>query len=381
MYRLHQYGNMINDKIRVEAYAQAMRQAIRPGCVVLDIGTGPGFFALLACQLGAGRVYALDPNEAVRVGPQLAAANGYAAQIVFIEDVSTNVTLPEPADVIISDLRGVLPLNKNHIESIIDARQRLLAPGGTLIPLRDKLWATLVEAPGSYAKRFAPWEQNDYNLDLGAARDLISHGLYRGRVKSAEQFLAPPQVWATLDYQSIAGPHAQAELGWEVSRAGTAHGLSLWFEAILAEEISYDTRPDGPPSVYGSGFLPLSQPITVAVGDEIQLSLRADLISGSYIWTWKTRVLTPGGQVKASFKQSTFLGRIPAPLHLSQQADHHQPALNEVGQIDHFILSLMTGEHALDDIAHQVAARFPERFPNHQDARDRVNRLSRMYHD
>jgi len=39
MYTLKGYGDMIVDRIRIEAYVQALRQTVRPGSVVVDIGT------------------------------------------------------------------------------------------------------------------------------------------------------------------------------------------------------------------------------------------------------------------------------------------------------------------------------------------------------
>ena len=57
MYSLAAYGQMVSDKIRTDAYAQALQQLIKPGDVVVDIGTGPGILALLACRFGARRVY------------------------------------------------------------------------------------------------------------------------------------------------------------------------------------------------------------------------------------------------------------------------------------------------------------------------------------
>src|ERR1700722_2202928 len=133
MYSLRGYGEMIADQVRVEAYAQALRKTVKPGNVVLDIGTGPGIFAVLACKLGARRVYAVEPDEIIQVGREVAAANGCADRIVFIEEMSTAINLPEKADVIVSDLRGVLPLFQVHIPSIIDARARFLAPAGKMI--------------------------------------------------------------------------------------------------------------------------------------------------------------------------------------------------------------------------------------------------------
>ena len=64
MYTIPEYGRMMGDRVRMEAYTLALRQAVKPGSVVLDIGTGTGIFAVLACQFGARVVYALEPDEA-----------------------------------------------------------------------------------------------------------------------------------------------------------------------------------------------------------------------------------------------------------------------------------------------------------------------------
>lgn len=114
-YSVANYGDMIIDHARMEPYARALRQSIRPGCVVLDIGAGTGIFSLLACQLGAGHVHAVEPDDAIQVAWATAAANGYGERITFRKALSTTVTLPEPANVVISDLRGVLPLFQQHI--------------------------------------------------------------------------------------------------------------------------------------------------------------------------------------------------------------------------------------------------------------------------
>ena len=139
MYEFTAYGKMIEDRMRVAAYGNALRQAIRPGVTVLEIGTGPGFFAILASQLGARRVFAIEPSDIIQVARENAAANQCGDRIEFIQDLSTKVKLQAKVDVIVSDLRGILPLFQLHIPSIIDARQRFLAPGGILIPQEDKI--------------------------------------------------------------------------------------------------------------------------------------------------------------------------------------------------------------------------------------------------
>ncbi|HEY9300449.1 MAG TPA: 50S ribosomal protein L11 methyltransferase, partial [Phormidium sp.] len=152
MYSISGYGSMIADKGRMDAYVKALRQTVKPDSVVVDIGTGTGIFALLACQFGARKVYAIEPSDAIQVAKEIAAKNGYGDRIIFIQDISTKVKLPEFADVIISDIRGMLPLFQQHIPAIIDARKRLLAEGGIIIPQRDILWAAVVEVPHLYSR-------------------------------------------------------------------------------------------------------------------------------------------------------------------------------------------------------------------------------------
>src|SRR4051794_6240190 len=134
MYSISGFGEMIADRVRLDAYVEALRRHVKPGCVVVDIGAGTGIFSLLACKFGARRVYAIEPSDAAELIHQTARDNGCAERISVLRQPSSELTLPERADVIVSDLRGVLPAFHHHLADIADARQRLLAPGGTLIP-------------------------------------------------------------------------------------------------------------------------------------------------------------------------------------------------------------------------------------------------------
>ena len=78
MYSLAAYGDMIRDRVRMDAYAAALREAIRPGATVVDIGTGTGVMACLACRFGAARVYAIEPADVIEVAAEIARANGFA---------------------------------------------------------------------------------------------------------------------------------------------------------------------------------------------------------------------------------------------------------------------------------------------------------------
>ena len=168
MYTISQYGNMYMDKARMNAYAAALQDAVTPSSIVLDIGAGTGIFSLLACRYGARRVYAVEPDDAINLARETAAANGYSDRITFIQSLSTKVALPERADVIISDLSGRLPFFGQHIPAIIDARNRFLAPGGVLIAKQDYLRAAIIETSQQYDKLTGPWSENVLGLDVSS---------------------------------------------------------------------------------------------------------------------------------------------------------------------------------------------------------------------
>jgi protein arginine N-methyltransferase 1 len=368
MYSLAGYGQMIEDRVRLDAYARALRKTVRPGSVVLEIGTGPGIFAVLACQLGARRVYAIEPAPIIQVAREIAAANGCADRIEFIEDLSTRVTLPIQADVIVSDLRGILPLFQTHLPSIADARRRFLAPGGTLIPKRDALWASIAEAPEQYSKVMGAWEKDVLGQDLSPARRLAVNDFQKARL-TPRQLLAPPQVWATLDYNTVDSPGVRGTLNFSAERAGTGHGIVAWFETCLADGIGFSNAPGAPEAVYGSMFLPWTEPVSLAEGRNIRVDLEATLVENDYVWRWTTQIDSADGSGSSlRFEQSQLAGAVVSLSQLRRSASDYVPQLSEDGRLNRRALELMDGTHSLEEIARKLAAEFPQRFVRRQQA-------------
>lgn len=380
MYSIASYGRMIADHVRMDAYMQALSQAVEPGAVVVDLGTGTGIFALQACRLGARRVYAIEPDDAIQVARDMAAANGFAERIQCLQKLSTQVTLPEPADVIISDLRGVLPLFGQHLPSIMDARHRLLATDGTLIPQRDTLWAAIVASPDLYRHHLSSWDANRYDFDTQAARQIVINTWCKARI-TPEQLLVEPQSWATLDYPTLTGADVSAEMDWIITRPGVAHGLAVWFDSTLLQGVEFSNAPRAPELIYSNAFFPWQEPVALAAGDTVRLVLQADLVGEDYVWRWQTRVWDQGkmGQLKADFSQSTFFGQPLSLAQLRKGDSSYTPILNEDGQIDSYILTLMDSQASLSDIAQQVVERFPSRFATCQAALMRIGELSCRY--
>ena len=384
MYSIIDFSKMIADKTRTTAYTLALQELIDLDSVVLDLGSGTGFFALYACQLGARKVYCIEPNEAIGVAREMASLNGYRDQITFIEDISTQVDLPEKVNLMISDLRGILPLYHQHIPTIIDARTRFLATEGCLIPQQDKLWATVVEAPLLYRDFDQPWGDEAYGLNMAATRKRTINSWGRGenRIKP-EQFLCQPQSWGVLDYRTIKNSNIRGDLAWRVTRTALAHGVSVWFETTLSSEVHYSTAPgkNEKPLVYGNAFFPWESPVDLVEGDRVSVSFRADLVSDRYIWRWDTQISDRNDpkQIKANFRQSSFYSKPLSLNNLRKSSEDYVPSLNGKGGIDLFILENMKAQLPLKAIATNVWEKFPHNFRSYEQVLNHVVLLCQRY--
>ena len=369
---------MIADQRRTQAYVQALRQTIRPGQVVLDIGTGTGVFAILAARLGARRVFAVEPDESIGVAREIARANDVSDRIEFLQAMSTAIDLPERADVIVSDLHGVLPVFHQHLAAIIDARHRHLAPGGVLIPRCDTVHVAAATLPQFYGSLTAAWDRSLEGIDMSSARALAVNTFYG--VRETPTLASSCAALATLDYARLETPAFSGAATLEVRVPAIAHGLAAWFDATLADDVGFSTNPTTPRMVYGFAFFPWTEPIELARGDRIEIEMRADLVGEHYLWSWSTGILgANASKRRVQMQQSEFMGQPLSPASLRRQAASHVPCLSEEGAIAALILGMMGESRPLSEIAQRVSDTYPARFPRLQDALTHVAGFSLRY--
>ena len=382
MYSLSDYGDMIADQARFEAYAKAIAEVVRPGDTVLDLGCGPGPLALLACRAGASRVYAVELGESLGLARELAVANGFADRMIFLAGDSRKLELPERVRVVVSDLRGALPLYDGAILSLEDARKRFLKPGGVLIPQRDTLLAAVIEAGEKYARICAPWTQDGHGLNFSKGRELLLHSIHPIDCKR-EQLLTEAKPWMILDYASGIGKQVEGTLTLRVLRRGTAHGICVWFDAQVWGQYGYSSGPlaasGARATVYGQILLPWLMPVALEEGQEVIVELHANPVGEDYIWRWNTTVGAAGVGEPLHFVQSSFWGATLSRETLRRKALDYVPMLTEDGQADRCVLEAMNGKQSLEEIARTIVENFPRQSSSFEEALRRVTRLAEKY--
>lgn len=359
-YSLLGYGSMIADRVRMRAYHDALKAVIRPGATVVDIGAGTGILSLLACKFGARKVYAVEPSDAILLGPDLAKANGFADRIEFRQTTSLDLQLAERADVIVSDIRGTLPLHRRIVPCIVDARQRLLAPGGALVPAIDTIMAQPVSDDAQFRKHRDPWEDGALDLDLSSALRWISQSWHRADFSGA-RFAAPPAALIEIDYRTVISPNFRGSSRWTCDHDATVHGFAAWFESELTEGVTLSNAPAAPRAIYGQALFPLPRPIEARAGDVLGLTLAATLVGESYVWQWDTKLERPGTR-PVSYAQSSFNAAPVNPRRLRLRTEDFNAPLSAEGLAARFVLERMAQRVPLGEITRALPGEFPELF-------------------
>ena len=363
MYSVADYLWMIADGTRVAAYAGAIRAAVRAGDRVLDVGTGFGFFSVVAAQAGAGRVDAVDTNPVVHLGPRVAAANGCADRIVFHHLDAARLTLDLPADVIISDLRGPTPFCGGSLEVLIDLRRRWLRPGGVMIPAVDTVWLAPARVP-DVVRREVHAARDREGVVMTPVERVVDDTPFRCSIEPGD-LLAPGQQWARIDYGTIDTPHVEGSVEWTFRDAACVSGLASWFDTELGPGFGFSSAPGAAAQAYRQIYLPFRSAVAVAPGDRLRVHLALRLVRRDYVWAWRVH-LTPGdgGREHEVLRQNSLAETVIDPSRLRRAVPGVVPRLGPLGRSLQSVLAAMDGRVSTLELASALRRESPELFPD-----------------
>jgi precorrin-6B methylase 2 len=360
---------MVADGQRAAAYASALRAAVRPGDRVLEVGTGIGFFAVVAARAGAGHVDAIDTNPAIHLGARVAALNGCADLITFHHAAVADVALPIPADVLLIDVRGPTPFGSRSLETLIDARDRLLRPGGRIIARADRVMVAPARAPETFRR-----EVVQSHMREGVRLDPVERIVFDTPMSctmAPDDLLAPEQCWAVVDYVTVKSPDASGAAVWELDRGTSIDGLAVWFEADLGHGISFATGPGGTVSTYRQLFIPFCRPVAVERGDGLRVELSTRQVRGNYVWRWRGwRRPRESPTDDLVVDQNSLAGIVLHPGALPQTSEDAVPTLGPRGIALRALLSGFDGRQTIGALADRLVADSPRLFRDRRAAQD-----------
>lgn len=278
--------SMLDDRVRTQAYVNAIRATVKPGDVVVDLGTGTGVLAATAALCGARRVYAIEATGIADVARALFAANALEDRVSLIKGVSTAVELPERADVLMSELIGSEPFAERVLEYTRDAIRRFVKPDARVIPARLRVFAEAIELPRDVIARQAFTVESTsqwsswYDLDFRELARATTALPYRFSCRPPEAVdwsrLSDPIELASLDLRHVDSEGLDVRRTVKVTAPGSITGVLVHFELEIGdgECISTNPRVASERCSWNCPIWLVQPSLEVRPGDEIELSYR-----------------------------------------------------------------------------------------------------------
>ena len=353
---------------RSASYRRALRQVVQPGDIVADLGCGIGVLGLFALEAGAAHVYGVDSSNAAELAREAMQRAGLADRYTVLRGSSFEVTLPEPADLLLCDHVGFFGVDYGIVPMLADARERFLKPGGRIMPGRIDLFLAGVSSPQA-AGLIEAWRDPDLPEPLHHLRGHAVNTKHAVDLTGAE-LCTEGQLCGSVDLTRSAPPHIALTAELVARRACRVDGIAGWFSCQLAQGAAMTNDPADPTSITRSqAFLPAETPFDVSEGDTIgvEIGLRTD---GDHLsWT----ITPPSGAAQA---MSSWKGAILHPHDLAVQSG--RPIVpGRHGRIAAAVLAAMDGSCAIDDIVARVARDHRDLFASEGDLARQVERAVR----
>lgn len=238
---------LLRDEGRLDAYAKAIAQAVTPGDVVADLGSGSGVLAFLAVRAGAARVHAVEAQQhAVANLRALLALNDVADRVVVHEADAERWQPPEPIHVVVCELMETGLLHEPMAAAMRNVHAWVPKPRA-IVPGAARL---LVE---------------------GVASADVFHG-YRARLASFRatgqgEALTDAACYAEYDFAARAPPEGvDATFALRARRDGVLDALRLRTLTYPTPWLTYETGPGYCTPI----VLPLEAPVRVRADDTLE---------------------------------------------------------------------------------------------------------------
>jgi tetratricopeptide (TPR) repeat protein len=267
---------MMNDGPRNTAYEAAIKRAVTPGSLVLDIGTGAGLLSMMAARAGAKQVVTCEMTGPVAAkAQQLIARNGFSDKITVYnkrsEDLAVGVEMPERADVLVSEIFDSDLLGEGVLPSLEDAHARLIKPGAKIVP---QAASAMVALAGGEQLQAMVHVEKAAGFDVSGFNEFMPERFVFDGMRFKFDWLSEPVAALTFDFRQTRYQLYEHLIEVKVTRAGFCLGVVQWLKIDLDELTSFENRPSGSPEI-PTGWLhslyTFAPPVRLEVGQTVRI--------------------------------------------------------------------------------------------------------------
>lgn len=266
----------LTDEKRTFKFKQAIEEAVKPGDIVLDSGTGSSVLALFAARAGAKKVIAveLDPYVA-KLAQQNVINNGYENVIQVIVSDVRKLQLEEGVqfDVVIMEMLTTGMIDEHQVLTINNLHEKGLIKESTIfVPKRQDTFVALSEM------NF---------IEYGLTMRMVMHLWEPFPTKEFLRLLTDTTTLNSISFDKQNPTDFSWNSTFEIKESGTLNSLHLTSKTILNDTIEVgDTLALNAPVV-----VPLEKDYVVQKGDHVECSINYQFGSGYRNFKADIRVL------------------------------------------------------------------------------------------
>ena len=369
------HATMLVDEVRMRAFAAAIARAVRPGEIVVDVGSGSGVLALLCAKAGARRVYAIERGPMAKLIEQAAITNGLANIVRVVRKDARDVSFDGPNDdkptLMVSEMIGSFGIDEDYLGLLGTVRARCAA-GCWVLPATVSVQLALASLPA-------------LSQEVATVRDGLGVRLHElaalllSRVSLAWVDAASLVTTATPAACFAVGDRPPRVVGGPVlaSRAASANAIVGWFHSELVEGVSLSSAPGEDKSHWSNVVFPLDAPLELVAGEQVELAVRPRMITDRGTWSWSARA---GSVLRRGDAMGSIAGAKDDVLRQLGVRPLHVPTLDPraSSRLQQWAKALAGGVDELSVLASRLRAADPGRYADQEDAEREIMALVRM---
>jgi predicted RNA methylase len=275
---------MLADQERNDAFEKAIKRAVKPDSVVLDIGTGSGLLSMMAAKYGAKQVYTCEASSHIaEVAEKIIEKNGFKEKVSLFNLKSTQLTqltqkeLTKKPNLIVAEIFDAGLIGEMAIPSFRHALKELCADNCQVIPAKAQIMGRLLHLPSAASvnpmKSISGFDLSPFD-QFRVPKEYISEDLKL----SHHKFLSSAFDMIDFDFMNLGDPIPEnsfksKSLRIEASDTGVLHGVAFWFNLFLDDEIELSSRPERLNNHWGQALFFFEQHLDIKEGDSVDLKM------------------------------------------------------------------------------------------------------------
>jgi hypothetical protein len=278
---LDSYRRFLEQPNPLGLYRRAIRQVVRPGDIVADVGAGLGVLAACAIRAGARRVIAFEDRPLASPGRAVVADNGLDGCIRYTRQGTQGGPARGKADVLVLEMPGDCIFEAGLLR-VPRGVWPHLRPRPATIPTRVDVFAAPVRDPYFHAVMASALGSGRYGLTFSAAVVAATHRAYKKWIYSSD-FLAPARRVARIQLPPPGTPALSVSAEFRVTTEGTLTGFGLWADIWFTKSIVVRTLSA---RHWQNLFFPIESPMRVRRSDRLSVAFHHRKRDGRFRWQW-----------------------------------------------------------------------------------------------